>query len=49
MERTGLAASYGVSDEFTAAQPKFAAAWHFTPTLETYASVTEGYQSGGFN
>jgi iron complex outermembrane receptor protein len=49
MERTGLAASYGVSDEFTAAQPKLAAAWHFTPALETYASVTEGCQSGGFN
>jgi iron complex outermembrane receptor protein len=49
MERTSLAASYNLSDEFTAAQPRFAAAWHFTPTLETYASVTEGYQSGGFN
>ena len=23
--------------------------WHFTPTLEAYASVTEGYQSGGFS
>ncbi len=38
-----------LSDEFTAAQPKFAVAWHFTPTLEAYASATEGYQSGGFN
>jgi iron complex outermembrane receptor protein len=38
-----------LSDEFTAAQPKFAAAWHFTPALEVYASVVQGYQSGGFN
>jgi len=44
---------YGVvansSDEFTSAQPKFAAAWHFTPELEAYASAVEGYQSGGVN
>ncbi len=44
-----FAGAYNLSDEFTAAQPRFAAAWHFTPALETYASVTEGYQSGGFN
>jgi iron complex outermembrane receptor protein len=46
---TAVAIGANLSGEFTAAQPKFAAAWHFTPTLETYASVTEGYQSGGFN
>jgi iron complex outermembrane recepter protein len=45
----GLTFAANLSDEFTAAQPKFAVAWHFTPTLETYASVTAGYQSGGFN
>ncbi len=50
MQRTSDAGpSYNLSDEFTAAQPKFAVAWHFTPTLETYASATEGCQSGGFN
>jgi len=38
-----------LSDEFTAFQPNLAAAWHFTPNLETYVSATEGYQSGGFN
>jgi iron complex outermembrane receptor protein len=37
------------SDVFTSAQPKLAAAWHFTPALEAYASAAEGYQSGGFN
>jgi iron complex outermembrane receptor protein len=45
----GFILGANLSDEFTAAQPKFALAWHFAPTLETYASVTEGYQSGGFN
>jgi iron complex outermembrane recepter protein len=45
----GFVIGANLSDEFTAAQPKFAVAWHFTPTLEAYASVTEGYQSGGFN
>ena len=45
----GYAFGANLSDEFTAAQPKFAVAWHFTPALETYASATEGYQSGGFN
>jgi iron complex outermembrane receptor protein len=34
---------------FSAVQPKFAAAWHFTPQIEAYASVAQGYQSGGFN
>jgi iron complex outermembrane receptor protein len=41
--------AYDSSASYTAAQPKVAVAWHFMPTLETYASVTEGYQSGGFN
>jgi iron complex outermembrane receptor protein len=53
MQRTHELGGYNfyanLSDEFTSAQPKFAAAWHFTPTLEAYASVTEGCQSGGFN
>jgi iron complex outermembrane receptor protein len=44
-----IVSDYNLSDAFTAAQPKFAVAWYFTPTLETYASATEGYQSGGFN
>jgi iron complex outermembrane receptor protein len=46
---TAVALSANRSDEFTALQPKLAAAWHFTPTLEAYVSATEGYQSGGFN
>jgi iron complex outermembrane receptor protein len=37
------------SADFSAVQPKFAAAWHFTPQTEIYASVAQGYQSGGFN
>jgi iron complex outermembrane receptor protein len=41
--------AYDSSASYTAAQPKVAVAWHFMPTLEVYASVTEGYQSGGFN
>jgi iron complex outermembrane receptor protein len=41
--------AYDSSGSYTAAQPKIAATWHFKPTLEAYASVTEGYQSGGFN
>ena len=41
--------AYDMSQEFTAFEPKFAAVWHFTPKLETYGSVTGGYQSGGFN
>jgi iron complex outermembrane recepter protein len=45
----GFILGANLSDEFTAAQPKFAVAWHFTPELETYVSATEGYQSGGFN
>jgi len=45
----GFILGANLSDEFTAAQPKVAVAWHFTPTLETYASATEGCQSGGFN
>ena len=45
----GFIAGANLSDEFTAAQPKFAVAWHFTPSIEAYASATEGYQSGGFN
>jgi len=35
--------------DFSAVQPKFAAAWHFTPQTEVYASAAQGYQSGGFN
>jgi iron complex outermembrane recepter protein len=45
----GFILGVNLSDEFTAAQPKLAVAWHFTPTLETYVSATDGYQSGGFN
>ncbi|MGD1086329.1 MAG: TonB-dependent receptor [Verrucomicrobiota bacterium] len=37
------------SADFSAVQPKFALAWHFTPQVEAYASVAQGYQSGGFN
>jgi iron complex outermembrane receptor protein len=37
------------SADFSAVQPKFAVAWHFTPKTEVYASVAQGYQSGGFN
>jgi iron complex outermembrane receptor protein len=40
---------YDSSATYTALQPKAALIWHFTPTLEAYASATEGYQSGGFN
>jgi iron complex outermembrane receptor protein len=46
---SAAAFSANLSDEFTAVQPKLAAAWHFTPALEAYASATEGYQSGGLN
>lgn len=35
--------------DFSATQPRFAAAWHFTQELQAYASVASGYQSGGFN
>ncbi|HEY3861776.1 MAG TPA: TonB-dependent receptor [Verrucomicrobiae bacterium] len=42
-------ASASLSDEFTAAQPKFGIAWHFSPAIEAYGTATEGYQSGGFN
>jgi iron complex outermembrane receptor protein len=41
--------AYDSSARFTSAQPKAALAWHFTPTVEVYASATGGYQSGGFN
>ncbi len=41
--------AYDSSANYTAAQPKVAVTWHFKPTLEVYASATEGYQSGGFN
>jgi iron complex outermembrane receptor protein len=37
------------SADFSALQPKFGVAWHFTPQTEVYASVAQGYQSGGFN
>jgi iron complex outermembrane receptor protein len=40
---------YDSSARYTALQPKVAVTWHFKPTLEAYASATEGYQSGGFN
>ncbi len=43
------AGAYDSSARYTAAQPKVALTWHFKPTLEVYASATEGYQSGGFN
>ncbi len=41
--------SSSLEDNFSAIQPKFAVAYHFTPKAEVYASVTKGYQSGGFN
>jgi iron complex outermembrane receptor protein len=41
--------AYNLSRDFTAAQPKFAAAWHITPKDEVYASATQAYRSGGFN
>ena len=40
---------YNLSDTFYDLSPKFAAAYHFNPKIEGYASVTRGYQSGGFN
>ncbi len=46
---TGPAIVNSIHDHFSAVQPKVAATWHFTPELETYASVTLGHQSGGFN
>jgi iron complex outermembrane receptor protein len=45
----GAALPINAGDQFTALQPKAAIAWHFTPEAEVYASVAEGYQSGGFN
>lgn len=41
--------AWDTSDHFTDISPKFGIGYHFTPELETYASVTRGYQSGGFN
>ncbi|MDB6028244.1 MAG: TonB-dependent receptor [Verrucomicrobiales bacterium] len=38
-----------LEDDFMAAQPKVGISYHLTPKAEVYASVTEGYQSGGFN
>jgi iron complex outermembrane receptor protein len=40
---------WDASDNFTDLSPKFGLGYHFTPELETYASVSRGYQSGGFN
>ena len=45
----GGAAPVSASADFSALQPKFGVAWHFTPQTEVYASVAQGYQSGGFN
>ncbi|MGZ4973259.1 MAG: TonB-dependent receptor, partial [Limisphaerales bacterium] len=46
---TGPAIVNSIHDHFSAVQPKVAGTWHFTPELETYASVTLGHQPGGFN
>lgn len=40
---------YRVEDDFSAQQPKFGVAYHFQPECVWYATVTAGYQSGGFN
>lgn len=40
---------FHVEDEYTAAQPKFALAYHFRPECVGYISAASGYQSGGFN
>jgi len=46
---SGAPAAANDSADFSAIQPKFALAWHFTPQNEVYLSAAEGYQSGGFN
>jgi iron complex outermembrane receptor protein len=46
---SGPAAVNTIHDHFSAVQPKAALTWHFTPDLETYASVALGHQGGGFN
>ncbi len=41
--------AWDASDQFTDLSPKFGVGYHFTENVETYASVSRGYQSGGFN
>lgn len=41
--------AWDASDNFTDVSPKFGIGYHVTPELETYVSVSRGYQSGGFN
>jgi iron complex outermembrane receptor protein len=41
--------AFSVDDNFTSVQPKFGLAYHFQPECVLYATVSAGYQSGGFN
>lgn len=47
--RTQLTAPQSDSKTFTATTPKFGVNWQITPNLLTYASLTKGFKSGGFN
>ncbi|MEO5804425.1 MAG: TonB-dependent receptor, partial [Verrucomicrobiota bacterium] len=40
---------YSASEDFTDISPKIGISYHCTPEFETYASISRGYQSGGFN
>lgn len=41
--------AFTLRDSFTSAQPKLGLAYHFQPECVMYATVSAGYQSGGFN
>lgn len=41
--------AWDASDHFTDISPKFGLSYRCQPEVETYASVSRGYQSGGFN
>lgn len=41
--------AYRASDDFTDVSPKFGVSYNFTESFGTYASISRGYQSGGFN
>jgi iron complex outermembrane recepter protein len=41
--------AWSAADQFTDLSPKLGVGYHFTDDVETYASVSRGYQSGGFN
>ncbi len=40
---------YDTEDHFTDVSPKFGITYHCADNIETYASISRGYQSGGFN